>query len=135
MRRRVRGTSWEVETRARELRREETQAEAALWEGLRARRLDGLRFRRQHPLGRFVADFCCPSHRLCVEVDGPIHDHTAERDTERTHALAAYGYRVIRLTNAEVLTDLPTALRRISAAAAAPRELDAALDALLASHE
>jgi very-short-patch-repair endonuclease len=93
-----------------------TEAERVLWEALRGRRLAGLRFRRQHPVGRFILDFYCPIAKLCVEVDGGIHDLQAEQDAERSAALAAGGYRVVRVRNEEVLQDLPSALARIEAA-------------------
>jgi very-short-patch-repair endonuclease len=100
---------------ARTLRREETPAEAALWQVLRDRGLDRLRFRRQHAVGRFVLDFYCPALRLAVEVDGGEHDTSeqVERDQARTEHLAAMGYTVVRVRNQEVLHDLPTVLARL----------------------
>ena len=103
---------------ARELRRNETPAERALWRVLRDRGVNGLRFRRQHPLGGFVLDFYCAEVSLCVEVDGGVHDAQQERDAHRTASLALRGIRVIRFRNEEVLTDLPFVLRRIAKAAA-----------------
>jgi very-short-patch-repair endonuclease len=94
-----------------------TPAEAVLWESLRKRRLDGHRFRCQHPVGRFILDFYCPALRLAIEVDGAAHDHRGDYDTARTDALAAHGYRILRFRNDEVLTDLPTVLDRIRAVA------------------
>jgi very-short-patch-repair endonuclease len=114
---RIRRNTVELQERARELRREMTEAEQVLWKALRGRRMAGLRFRRQHPVGRFVLDFYCPVAKLCVEVDGGIHDDQTERDEERTAVLAAGGYRVLRFRNEEVLTALPSILARIEAAA------------------
>jgi len=114
---RVRGSTRATEERARELRGELTPAEERLWSFLRRKQLDGLRFRRQHPVGRFIVDFFCPSHRLCVEVDGAVHESQAERDAERTAVLSAAGYRMVRVRNEEVLTDLPSVLQRIREAA------------------
>ena len=94
-----------------------TEAERALWDAIRSKRLDGLRFRRQHPVGRFVLDFFCPSAKLVVEVDGPIHDRHTDQDEARTRVLETAGYRVIRFRNEEILGDLPRVLRRISEAA------------------
>jgi very-short-patch-repair endonuclease len=88
---------------ARDLRKRQTPAEAQLWKLLSDRRLDGVKFRRQHPIGPFVADFCCPRLRLIVEVDGGIHDESVEQDEERTRLLAASGYTVLRLRNEQVL--------------------------------
>ena len=120
MRSSVRGTTCEVEEAARALRNEPTPAERVLWGALRRQQLGGLRFRRQHPVGRFVLDFYCPGARLAVEVDGGIHDHQAERDAERTAILKAAGYRVLRFRNDEVSKDLPSVLRRILAEANEP---------------
>jgi very-short-patch-repair endonuclease len=98
------------------MRREPTPAEKVLWDVLRGRGLDGLRFRRQHPVGRFVLDFYCPIHKLAVEVDGEVHDAQQERDAERTAVIEAHGYRVIRFRNEEVLDNLPGVLARIRTA-------------------
>ena len=95
-----------------------TAAEAALWEALRGSTLDGLRFRRQHPVGQFVLDFCCPALKLVVEVDGGIHEHQREQDANRDEWLRAYGYTTVRVTNDDVLTSLPAVLTRISSIAA-----------------
>jgi 5-methyltetrahydrofolate--homocysteine methyltransferase len=90
-----------------------------LWGALRDRRLDGLKFRRQHPIGPLVADFCCPDRRLIIEVDGSVHETQADHDAERERLLVAAGYRVLRLRNETVLNELPTALAQIRAAALA----------------
>jgi very-short-patch-repair endonuclease len=65
---------------ARELRTRQTPAESILWDALRGRRLAGLKFRRQHPIGTFVVDFCCPDRRLAIELDGPVHAEQREHD-------------------------------------------------------
>jgi len=85
---------------ARALRRRATSAEQRLWQLLRGRRLGGFKFRRQHPCGAFVLDFFCAEARLVVELDGGVHDDQVERDAARTLALAALGFRVLRLPNA-----------------------------------
>jgi very-short-patch-repair endonuclease len=90
-----------------------TQAEKVLWEGLRKGRLDGLHFRKQHPIHRFILDFFCAPLKLCVEVDGSVHEQQRERDEERTTHLAARGITVLRFTNDEVLNDRASVLRRI----------------------
>ena len=117
---RMRGTTPEIEKRARSLRREMTQAELVLWGELRGHKLAGLGFRRQHPILRFVVDFYCPAKRLCVEVDGGVHDgeDQSTRDTARTAVLEAGGHRVLRFRNEEVLSDLPRVLAKIQATAA-----------------
>jgi very-short-patch-repair endonuclease len=99
-------THWQrVKPAVRIMRREPTPAEQTLWAQLRRFRRDGLTFRRQHPLGRFVVDFYCPSVRLVVEVDGGVHDGQEERDAERTQLLEAMGCSVLRFTNRQVLED------------------------------
>ena len=115
---RVRGTSQPTQAAARELRRSLTPAEQALWRALQGRRLAGLKFRRQHAVGPFVLDFYCPSAKLVVEVDGPIHDTRAEQDAARTEHMQAFGYRVLRFRNEEVLTNLDVVLERIAQEAA-----------------
>ena len=73
--------------RARELRRKMTLPEVVLWRALRKGRLAGLRIRRQHPIGPYILDFYCPSARLAIEVDGSVHDITAQvRHDERRAA-------------------------------------------------
>ena len=78
-----------------------------------------MKFRRQHPIGPFVVDFCCPDRRLVVELDGPVHLLPAQRehDAEREALLAAAGYTVLRFPNATVHNDLPTLLETIRTAA------------------
>ncbi len=101
---------------ARELRRRQTPAESHLWSLLRGGRL-GRRFRRQHVIEAFVVDFCCPSDRLVVEVDGSVHDSLeAQRDDEwRTSQLNELGFRVLRVSNDEVLGHPDAVLAQISA--------------------
>ena len=84
-----------------------------LWDALRAKRLSGLKFRRQHPVGPFFVDFYCPEHRLAVEVDGPIHEQHATRDRVRQRLLEEHGIWFIRLTSNEVENDLERCLVKI----------------------
>ena len=84
----------------RTLRRKAPNTERLLWEMLRARRLDGLKFRRQFAIGRYVVDFVCLEHRLIVEADGPLHDPI--RDVTRDDWLGRRGFRVVRLDNARI---------------------------------
>jgi very-short-patch-repair endonuclease len=109
-----------IQQRARELRQEMTPAEKILWQRLRNRQLAGLKFRRQHPLDRFIVDFYCAAARLIVEIDGPIHDFQPERDSARTAELEQKGYRLIRFQNEQVLNDLETVLATIQTAASPP---------------
>jgi very-short-patch-repair endonuclease len=101
--RRMRDTTPEIERRAKELRRHMTLAEREMWRMLRKHRQDGFYFRRQHPVSRFILDFCCTAEKLCIEVDGGIHDEQRERDAERTAWLEAAGYRVLRFRNEDVM--------------------------------
>ncbi|HEU4452024.1 MAG TPA: endonuclease domain-containing protein [Longimicrobium sp.] len=112
----MRDTSPAIENAARRLRREMTPAERCLWKALRKNRQEGFYFRRQHPMGRFVVDFCCTSRKLCIEVDGDIHDEQPERDAERTAWLESAGYRVLRFRNEEVLDALHVVVKQIQAA-------------------
>lgn len=90
---------------ARTLRRNETEAEKALWRVLRGRQLLGFKFRRQSPIAGFIADFLCEELRIIVEADGGQHaDSAADRD--RTLRLQAAGYQVIRYWNNDILTNL-----------------------------
>jgi very-short-patch-repair endonuclease len=117
-----RNTSYEVWAAAREMRKNPTPAEKALWLVLRNRAVNGLRFRRQHALDGLVLDFYCPEVRLCVELDGGVHDtpEQQERDAARTAHLQARDIRVLRFRNDEVLTDMRSVLTRIAKAAAQP---------------
>ena len=103
-------SSGSLQTRARQLRLEQTPAEALLWQYLRNRQLDGFKFRRQHPIDRFVVDFCCPERRLIIEVDGAVHQDQGAYDENRTAALQALGYRVVRYTNDQVELDIMNVL-------------------------
>ena len=99
--------------RARELRRNLTDAEGRLWRLLRGRHFSGFKFRRQHPLGPYVADFVCLERRLIIEADGGEHADRAGRDQERTRWLAARGYRVVRFWNHQVLGETEAVLAAI----------------------
>ena len=101
-------------------RRGQTDAERLLWAKLRDRRLGGLKFRRQHPIGPYITDFCCPEGRLVVEVDGGQHAERPTSDEERTRYPAEAGYRVLRFWNPEVLTQTQAVLERISEALTDP---------------
>jgi len=93
-----------VKNLARNLRRKQTEAERLLWFHIRNRRLDGHRLRRQEIIGSYIVDFVCLEQKLILELDGGQHVDTTEEDAVRTQQLEAYGYRVIRFWNNEVLT-------------------------------
>ncbi len=88
---------------ARELRRDPSRAERICWELIRAHRMDGIKFRRQHPIGPYFADFACVSRRLVIEIDGIHHDDQLEADARRTEMLESLGWRVVRFGAGEVL--------------------------------
>ena len=90
---------------ARRGRRDPTLPEAIFWRMLRDRRLEGLKFRRQLPLGPYIADFACPAIRLILELDGGVHVLRAERDATRDAWLTAKGWTVMRFANEAVLTN------------------------------
>ncbi|MBN2195458.1 MAG: DUF559 domain-containing protein [Polyangiaceae bacterium] len=104
-----------VAERACEMRFALTPSEAALWSAIRGGRL-GVVFRRQVPIGRFIADFCAPAARLVVEVDGGCHERRASSDARRDAALGRLGYRVVRLPAEVVLRDVRAAVRHVVAA-------------------
>ncbi len=101
--------------RARTLRTEQTPPEALLWSRLRANRLAGHHFRRQVPVGRHVVDFLCKQSRLVVELDGESHagDTAQSRDRQRDAELASVGYRVLRISNSELLMNIDGVLETI----------------------
>ena len=103
--------------RARELRRAMSLPEGLLWQELR-KRPDGLKFRRQHPIGQYVAGFYCPAAKLVIEVDGVSHDmgDRPQRDERRDAWLAEQGYQVIRVTAGDVMRDVQLVLNGILSA-------------------
>jgi very-short-patch-repair endonuclease len=106
-----------TQKRAKALRRRLTRPEQALWALLRRDQL-GIHFRRQHALGPFILDFYCASAKLCVEVDGPVHEEQAEADARRTQWLQAQGVRVLRFSAEDVEHRSAAVLARIARAAA-----------------
>ena len=98
---------------ARRLRRRQTDAERILWFRLRDRRLANLKFKRQVPIGGFVVDFCCSDAKLIIELDGGQHARLEARDQDRTTALEAMGYLVLRFWNNDVLKNIDGVLEEI----------------------
>ena len=96
---------------ARTLRTATTDAEAKLWYHLRAKRLDELKFRRQHPLPPYIADFYCEELRLVIELDGSQHDE--QGDSTRTQALQRQGLFVLRFWDNQVLQEIDAVLEAI----------------------
>ena len=118
--------SKEIQQRARELRKNMTEAEKELWQVLRGNRLDGLYFRRQHAIGTFILDFVCVQEKLVIEVDGGTHRGQEEYDQERTQWLEKEkGYRVIRFTNDDVLKNIHEVVEKIRDALKNPHIISA----------
>ncbi len=113
--------------RARQLRKAMSKPERMLWQCLR-QRPGGYKFRRQHPVGPYIADFCCLSERFIVEVDGSAHDNLdrAKFDERRVSFLKENGFRVLRVTAARVLADADDAAEAIVARMANPLHQPAA---------
>ena len=109
------GAGKELFAFSRKNRKKATLAEYLLWQQLRNRKLEGLKFRRQHPLGHFITDFYCYEIKLVVELDGEYHtgNEQAEYDSGRTYKLNALGIQVLRFTNEEVINDLKQVLQKI----------------------
>ncbi|MBO6796866.1 MAG: endonuclease domain-containing protein [Maricaulis sp.] len=100
--------------RARELRRNQTDAELRLWGHLRGRRLLGAKFRRQVPIGRYIVDFLCKELGLIVEADGGQHTEQEIYDARRTARLEAQGYTVIRFWNVDIMLETDAVLEAIA---------------------
>jgi very-short-patch-repair endonuclease len=94
---------------ARQMRRQPTHCEARLWERLRGRQFEGLKFRRQAPIGRYIVDFFCAEQGLILEADGPTHEDS-ERDQVRDAWLAERGYRLLRFRNEQIAMNLDQVL-------------------------
>jgi len=100
---------------ARELRQSQTEAERSLWAKLRNRQLEGVKFRRQQPIGPYIVDFVSFERKLVLEIDGGQHNEpaTQQRDEERTAWLKGQGYQVLRFWNNEILKNVEGVLERI----------------------
>jgi very-short-patch-repair endonuclease len=109
-----------ITARARRLRQDATKAERKLWYVLQRGQLDGLSFRRQHPIGRYIVDFYCPAIRLAVEVDGGQHNERRNQilDRRRSQWLATKGIAVVRFWNNDVLNNVEGVWEEIARTAA-----------------
>jgi len=105
---------------AKQMRSEMTPAEQRLWYALRAKRFDGIKFRRQTVLGSCIVDFASRSQMLVIEVDGDTHAGRERYDAARERALAAMGFRVLRFTNADVMGNFEAVLGVIGDAVRQP---------------
>ena len=101
--------------KARKLRQKLTPAEKTLWERLRNRKFKRLKFRRQHPIDRYIVDFICIEKKLVIEVDGGIHQKAEqiEYDRKRTADLEGFGLKIIRFSNEEILNNVFGVLKKI----------------------
>jgi len=106
----------EFRARARELRREQTPSEEALWDLLRDRSALNLKFRRQHLIGPYVADFYCHELKLIVELDGGVHHDPSQaaHDQNRDANLTSLGYKILRFANEDIHENPQTVLDRIA---------------------
>jgi very-short-patch-repair endonuclease len=101
---------------ARRLRRDMTEPEKRLWNRLCDDQIGGHHFRRQVPLGPYIADFCCLRSKLVVEVDGESHTELSEAEARRARWMRAEGYRVLRFWNNEVMENVEGAVEQIAQA-------------------
>lgn len=103
----------ETTANARLLRHEMTDAERLMWQALRYKQLNGHRFRRQHPIGQYIADFACIEQKLVIELDGGQHQEQAGYDLQRTTFMEALDWKVLRFWNNDVLNNLDGVLTKI----------------------
>ena len=104
----------EIRQKAKQLRRNSTDAEIYLWSYLRNRQLEGWKFRRQLPVGRFIVDFACAELRLVIEIDGGQHADQVPYELGRIRFLQSKGYQVIRFWNNEVLENIEGVLEALT---------------------
>lgn len=98
---------------ARKLRKDQTDAERRLWWNLRNRQLEGWKFRRQVPVGEYIADFVCIDAKLIIELDGGQHSEQRQYDEQRTRDLEQAGFAVLRFWNNDVLTNTESVIEEI----------------------
>ncbi|MDH5767328.1 MAG: endonuclease domain-containing protein [Gammaproteobacteria bacterium] len=106
----------DILTKARDLRKNLTDAEKILWQKLRNRQLNGYKFKRQVPIDHFIVDFICSSARLIIELDGGQHAEQVNYDQKRSEYLKSKGFTVIRFWNNEVLQNLEGVLDTLTLA-------------------
>ena len=110
----------DLRTWARDLRTRMTDAELLLWHLLRNRRIANTKFRRQHPLGRYILDFYCEEKKLCIELDGSQHAEAKDYDASRTEWLHAQGIQVLRFWNNQMLSETEAVMETIYSAIVTP---------------
>ncbi|MEN9910276.1 MAG: hypothetical protein RLZZ540_3435 [Bacteroidota bacterium] len=111
------GASPQIFSNAKKLRENQTQAEEKLWLALKDNKIEGYKFRRQHPLSIYVADFYCHALKLVIEIDGGYHMDEEQQllDKKRTSDIEFQGLNVIRFTNEEIMLKLPEVIDEIKA--------------------
>lgn len=109
------GAKWKRFIDAKLMRSNPTKAEDMLWQSLKNRKLDGYKFRRQHPILHFIADFYCYEAKLIIEVDGGYHQtqNQKEKDDGRAYELGKYGIKILRFTNEQIYDSLDAVLENI----------------------
>ena len=109
------GASPSTKAMAAELRKNMTIAEKVLWQQLRKNQIDGLKFRRQHPVDIFILDFYCHERKLAIEVDGGIHNQIDQKewDENRTYELNEFGIKILRFTNEDVIDGTKEVIKSI----------------------
>jgi very-short-patch-repair endonuclease len=103
----------DIKHKARQLRKNSTDAEKHLWIHIRNRQLEGWKFKRQVPIGQYIADFVCFELKLIIEIDGGQHAVQVDYDLRRTEFLQSKGYRVVRFWNNEVLGNIEGVLEAL----------------------
>ena len=108
-------TRKEETIKRKELRKHSTAAECVLWNAIKNKQVESLRFRRQHSIGPYIMDFYCPSIKLCIELDGGIHEQLAEhnRDDIRTQYINQQGITILRFTNSTVYYNINSIIESI----------------------
>ena len=109
------GANQNIQEKAKILRKNETRAEALLWGKLKNKQLLGYKFRRQHPIFTFIADFYCHKAKLVIELDGSIHDlpEVKEKDDGRTFEIEKFEIRILRFTNQEIYANIDSVIAEI----------------------
>ena len=107
------GATVQTLKKAKQLRLKMTKPELILWERLKGKQLMGLRFRRQHPVNIYIADFYCHTLKLVIEIDGNIHDSQKQYDLGRTKDMEMYGLKIIRFKNSEIENNVNEVIMKI----------------------
>lgn len=108
-----RNAGWQTKRNAKSLRKKMTEVEKILWYHLRAQRFERFKFRRQHPLGKYIVDFVCLREKLIIELDGGQHAENSN-DMLRTKKLESLGFKMLRFWNNEITENLESVLEKIS---------------------